>query len=45
MKNKKRLKEIKRMRKNRYKLREIGEKFGITKQRVYQILKGMNLTE
>ena len=26
------------MRKNRYKLREIGEKFNVSKQRVYQIL-------
>lgn len=30
-------KQIKRMRKQRYTLREIGEKFGITKVRVRQI--------
>lgn len=39
--DKKRRKDIIRMRRNRYKLREIAEKYGITKQRVYQILKGI----
>lgn len=32
-------KQIKKMRKQRYTMREIGERFNIGKQRVYQILK------
>jgi DNA-directed RNA polymerase sigma subunit (sigma70/sigma32) len=42
MKIKDRNKQILRMRKNRYKLREIGDKFGLTKQRVGQILRKLS---
>lgn len=35
-------KDILKMRLNRYKLREIGEKYHISKQRVYQILRRLD---
>ena len=37
----KRTKDIINMRKNRYKFREIGLKWGITRQRAYQIYKSV----
>lgn len=37
-------KQIKKMRKQRYTMREIGERFNIGKQRVYQILKAKQLS-
>lgn len=44
-KEKERLKKIKKMKKQRYNNQQIGDYFGITRQRVYKILKDEGLTK